>query len=78
METELFNAFLKDGAFASLFVFLLIYVLKNNKEREIKYQEVIEINQKVISEQAAAFASLSKDVNEIKQVITQTVAKGRD
>jgi len=40
--------------------------MKNNKERE---KGVIKQNQEVISEQARAFSSLSKDVSEIKQII---------
>ncbi|EOR26268.1 phage holin-like protein [Niallia nealsonii AAU1] len=34
MELELTKYFLTQGPFALLFVWLLIYVMKNNKERE--------------------------------------------
>lgn len=69
METALFNSIIKDGAFAGLFVFLLLYVLKTSKQREEKYQEIIEVNQKIINHQAENFTTMSNDVSEIKQAI---------
>lgn len=71
MEEQIFNVLIKEGAFAVLFVWLLFTTQKTNKERETKYQEVIDKNQIVIEEQAKAFSSLSKDVNEIKQFIVK-------
>jgi len=50
-----------------LFVWMLFTTQKKNEERENNYQTVIEKNQNVIEEQAKAFTSISKDVNEIKQ-----------
>lgn len=70
MEEKIFDMFLKEGAFAILFVWMLFATMKNNKERETKYQEVIDKNQLVIEEQAKAFSSLSKDITEIKQILT--------
>ncbi|WP_394139538.1 BhlA/UviB family holin-like peptide [Cytobacillus oceanisediminis] len=69
MEEQVFNMFIKEGGFALLFVWMLFSTMKNNKERETKYQEVIDKNQSVIEEQAKAFSSLSKDVTEIKQIL---------
>lgn len=69
MEEQVFNLFIKEGGFALLFVWMLFHTMKNNKERETKYQEVIDKNQSVIEEQAKAFSSLSKDVTEIKQIL---------
>lgn len=69
METEIFNVFVKQGGYALLFVWMLFTTMKNNKEREAKYQEVIDKNQMVIEEQAKAFTSMSKDVTEIKQIL---------
>lgn len=69
MEEQIFNIFLKEGGYALLFVWMLFSTMKNNKEREIRYQQVIDKNQTVIEEQAKAFSSLSKDVTEIKQII---------
>ncbi|HDR5354312.1 TPA: bacteriocin biosynthesis protein [Bacillus thuringiensis] len=80
MEEQVFNVMLSQGAFGALFVWLLFSTRKEskellestrqeNKEREDKYQKVIEKNQAVIEEQAKAFGSLSKEVSEIKQIL---------
>jgi hypothetical protein len=74
MEEQVFNMFIKEGGFALLFVWMLFSTMKNNKERETKYQEVINKNQSVIEEQAKAFSSIAKDVTEIKQILV--VEKG--
>ncbi|MED4401343.1 BhlA/UviB family holin-like peptide [Metabacillus fastidiosus] len=71
MDEQILNLFLKEGGYALLFVWMLYSTMKNNKERETKYQEVIDKNQSVIEEQAKAFSSLSKDVSEIKQIIVE-------
>ena len=71
METEILNIFMKQGGYAVLFVWLLWTNMKSNKERETKYQEVIEKNQEVIEAQAQAFSTLAQDVNEIKQIIVK-------
>jgi hypothetical protein len=75
-EEQIFNLFLKEGGFALLFVWMLFSTMKNNKEREMKYQEVIDKNQTVIEKQAEAFSSLAKDVTEIKQILIED--KGAD
>lgn len=80
MEEQVFNVMLSQGAFGGLFVWLLFSTRKEskelleatrkeNKEREDKYQQVIEKNQEVIEEQAKSFGLLSKDVSEIKQIL---------
>jgi hypothetical protein len=74
MEEQIFNIFLKEGGYALLFVWMLFSTMKNNKERETRYQVVIDKNQTVIEEQAKAFSSMSKDVTEIKQILV--VEKG--
>lgn len=71
MDEQIFNMFLKEGGYALLFVWMLFSTMKNNKEREAKYQQVIDKNQSVIEEQAKAFSSLAKDVSEIKQIIVE-------
>lgn len=75
MEEQIFNMFIKEGGFALLFVWLLFSTMKNNKERETKYQAVIDKNQQVIEEQAKAFSTISKDVTEIKQILTDDIRK---
>jgi BhlA holin family len=71
MDEQILNLFLKEGGYALLFVWMLYSTMKTNKERELKYQEIVDKNQSVIEKQAEAFSSLSKDVNEIKQIITE-------
>ncbi|MBG9735820.1 BhlA/UviB family holin-like peptide [Paenibacillus alvei] len=39
MEIDMLKYFLTQGPFAALFVWLLIYVMKTNKEREKNMQE---------------------------------------
>lgn len=54
------------GLWAVLFILLLSWVLKTNNDREIRYQQIIERNQKVISE---VLYPLRQDVNEIKRLV---------
>lgn len=42
MEMELSKYFLTQGPFAILFVWLLIYVMKNNKERESRLHDLLD------------------------------------
>ena len=68
MEEQIFQFYDSTGAFAALFVWMLLR-RKKNEQREEQYQKVIEKNQDVITKQAEAFGDLSKDVSEIKQKI---------
>lgn len=42
MDTDIFRYFLTQGPFAVLFVWLLVYVMKNNKERENRLQDLLD------------------------------------
>jgi len=42
MEIEITKYFLTQGPFAVLFVWLLIYVMKNNKERESRLHDLLD------------------------------------
>lgn len=42
MEVETLKYFLTQGPFAVLFVWLLIYVMRTNRERESRLQELLE------------------------------------
>lgn len=69
METELFKGIVSQGAWAVLFVWLLIDTRKESKTREEKLQSIINKNQDVISELAEKFdvvESIQKDVTDIK------------
>lgn len=50
---ELMN--IQNISFATLFVSLLVYVMRENKDRESKYQKTIEKNLEIITEQAKNF-----------------------
>lgn len=59
------NINLQDISFATLFVFLLIYVIKENKNREEKYLKTIEINNKIILEQTKNNEILEEILNKL-------------
>lgn len=42
MNSELFNFLTTQGAFALLFGYLLLYILKQNQIREENYQKIIQ------------------------------------
>ncbi|WP_246293852.1 BhlA/UviB family holin-like peptide [Paenibacillus planticolens] len=42
MESDMVKYFLTQGPFAVLFVWLLIYVMKTNKEREGRLQDLLD------------------------------------
>ena len=57
--------FSKEGVFAILFVSLLVYVLRDTKEREKKLHGLI----KDLTERFGILEGVSKDISEIKQKI---------
>ena len=69
MENELIKTIVSQGAWAILFVWLLIDTRKESKAREEKLQSIINKNQEVISELAEKFdvvESIQEDVTDIK------------
>lgn len=69
MESELFKTMISQGAWAVLFVWLLIDTRKESKAREEKLQEIIDKNQEVISDLAEnleVVKTTQKDVTDIK------------
>lgn len=69
MENEVLKTIVSQGAWAVLFVWLLIDTRKESKTREEKLQEIINKNQEVISELAEKFdvvENIESDVKEIK------------
>jgi len=69
MENEILKIIAGQGAFAVLFVWLLIDTRKESKTREEKLQEIISKNQTVISELAEKFdvvENIQEDVKDIK------------
>lgn len=69
MESELLKTIVNNGAWAVLFVWLLIDTRKESKAREEKLQEIIDKNQEVISDLAEnleVVKTTQKDVADIK------------
>jgi len=69
VENELIKTIVSQGAWAVLFVWLLIDTRKESKAREEKLQGIINKNQEVISELAEKFdvvESIQEDVTDIK------------
>ena len=69
MESEFFKVIATQGAWAVLFVWLLIDTRKESKNREDKLQGIINKNQEVIQELADKFDvvnDIQDDVIEIK------------
>ncbi|MDU6341719.1 MAG: BhlA/UviB family holin-like peptide [Clostridium sp.] len=69
MENELIKTIVSQGAWAILFVWLLIDTRKESKAREEKLQSIINKNQEVISELAEKFdvvEDIQADVTDIK------------
>lgn len=69
MEAEILKNIVSQGAWALLFVWLLIDTRKESKIREEKLQSIINKNQEVISELADKFnvvEDIQEDVSEIK------------
>lgn len=69
MEAEILKTIVSQGAWAILFVWLLIDTRKESKTREEKLQSIINKNQEVISELAEKFnvvEDIQEDVSEIK------------
>lgn len=69
VENELIKTIVSQGAWAILFVWLLIDTRKESKAREEKLQEIIDKNQEVISDLAEnleVVKTTQKDVADIK------------
>lgn len=69
MESELLKTIVNNGAWAVLFVWLLIDTRKESKAREEKLQEIIDKNQEVISDLAESLEvvkTTQRDVEDIK------------
>lgn len=69
MTNEFIKTIASQGAWAVLFVWLLIDTRKESKSREEKLQKIINKNQEVISELAEKFdvvENIETDVKEIK------------
>ena len=65
---------ISNVSFGALFVYLFWYTLKRNEARESKYQEIIDENQKIISnlsDKLDVVEDIKEDLNEIKEIVTK-------
>ncbi len=62
MWEEILQIAISNGIWAVLFVALLIYQLKDSAQREVKYQQTIE----VLTQKYAVVEDIKQDIDEIK------------
>ena len=62
MENELFRYVITQGIFCVLFVYLLLYVLKENSTRECNYQSLLN----KLTEKFNIVEDVKRDVEDIK------------
>lgn len=67
MELEVLKFATTQGFFATLFVSLLFYVLKENARRELKYQEIIEKFSFKLETIEAGICRIDKKISKIKE-----------
>ena len=65
MWQEVFSMALSNGIFACLFVCLLVYLLKDSRAREKKYQSIID----TLSKRLSGIEKIQDDIYEIKEVV---------
>lgn len=73
MWNDVFNVAVTNGIFAVMFVALLVYVLKDSRKRESKYQSIID----ALSHKLNTVDEIKQDVSEIKQCLTNNPARRR-
>lgn len=67
MWDEVFNVAISNGVFAVMFVALLVYVLKDSRKRETKYQNLID----TLSSKLNTVDEIKQDVTDIKNSLTK-------
>ena len=67
MESELIKVMTNQGAWALLFLFMLIYVLKTTGEREKRYQGLLD----TLAEKFNVVEIIEDDVKEIKNKLNK-------
>jgi hypothetical protein len=73
---QLFLEFgLRDGIFAGMFVWLLIYVLNTSRERENKLYNFLEDMKTEFTKLVGSYERLSNDVAEIREELHNRINK---
>ena len=65
MWSDILNVAISNGIFATLFVFLLVFELKDSSSREKKYQKTID----TLANKLGIVQDIKQDVDDIKKVI---------
>ncbi len=65
MWQNIFDLAIKNGLWAVLFLGLLIFVLKDSKQRENKYQQTI----KDLTEHLGVVNEIKEEVEQVKEVV---------
>lgn len=74
MWQDIFDLALKNGLWAVLFLGLLIFVLRDSKQRENKYQQTIQD----LTEHLGIVHEIKKEVEEVKQVVYSGKKKSKN
>jgi len=67
MENEVIKMAMQTGIFASLFVYLFFYMLKDSKGREVKYQQLLD----KLTDRFSIMDTIKNDVDFIKDKISK-------
>ncbi|MEK5167203.1 BhlA/UviB family holin-like peptide [Paenibacillus sp. FSL R5-0527] len=67
MENEIFKYFITQGPFGALFVWLLIYVMRTNKEREKDLNGIIQQQNNVLSKFSEKYDLIISELRELKE-----------
>ena len=68
METTVMNVAVSQGIWAVLAVFLLIYIVKSNEQRDTKQEEREKNYQTVIESLTEKFQILNQDHSDLKEI----------
>lgn len=68
LRERFFDRIFKEGVWAVLFVGLLLYVMHDSREREIKYQETIKILSATL---ATDIKNINTELNDLKNLINR-------
>ena len=73
MWQNIFDLAIKNGLWAVLFLGLLIFVLKDSKQRENKYQQTI----KDLTEHLGVVNEIKEEVEQVKEVVFKEKKKAK-
>lgn len=81
METTILEVALKQGIWAAVAVFLLLYIVKSNEKRDIRQEEREQNYQSVINKLTEAFSvlhTIRDDIAQIRECFISSDKKQQD